>query len=139
MERQRLARLAATQKPAQKRELPESPTHIGRTASPAKKTRTAPPSETIANHSGHSSVTTPFRKGAIKRTWALGYERHNDIKLEEILDKSRLQLALFSSFIWDGEWLMRKLDTRKTRIMMAMQAKDEQTVGFKESAVVRRC
>ncbi|KAI4112539.1 MAG: hypothetical protein LQ341_007849, partial [Variospora aurantia] len=69
----------------------------------------------------------PYPKGTIKRTWALGYERENDIKLEEILQKSQLQLGLFSSFIWDGEWLLKKLDTRRTQVMMVMQAKDKQT------------
>lgn len=76
--------------------------------------------------------TTPslqFPKGVVKKTWALGCPRSgNDIKIEEVFQKSDLELAVLSSFMWDTEWLFSKLDTTKTRFLLVMQAKEEATV-----------
>ncbi|GAD91435.1 tyrosyl-DNA phosphodiesterase domain protein [Paecilomyces variotii No. 5] len=69
-----------------------------------------------------------FPKGVVKKTWALGYPRDgNDTTIEEVLQKSDLELAVLSSFMWDMEWLFSKLDTRNTRFLLVMQAKEEET------------
>ena len=69
-----------------------------------------------------------FPRGRVLKTWAFGHPRGgDDIKLEEVLRKDDLQLAVLSSFIWDTEWLFRKLDLSRTRVICAMQAKDEMT------------
>ena len=53
-----------------------------------------------------------FSKPVVKKTWAFRHPRiGNDIKLEEVLQKTDLNLAVLSSFQWDMEWLMAKLDT----------------------------
>ena len=54
-----------------------------------------------------------FPRGTVKKTWAFGYPRTgDDIKLEEVLQKQDLNLAVLSSFQWDVEWLLAKLNTR---------------------------
>ena len=67
----------------------------------------------------------PYANGAVKKTWALGHPRDNDIKLEEVLQKEDLTLAVFSSFQWDIIWLLRKLKTDDTQIIFVMQADTE--------------
>ncbi|KAG6991123.1 hypothetical protein G7Y79_00057g091050 [Physcia stellaris] len=80
------------------------------------------------------ATTTPdtkgliFPLGTIKKTWAFRHARvGNDIKIEEILQRSTLTLAVLSSFQWDVEWLLTKVDIRNTKVVMVMQAHDEAT------------
>ena len=66
-----------------------------------------------------------FLKGTVKKTWAFGHDRNgNDIKLEEVLQKDDLGMAVLSSFQWDINWLLAKITTRSTNITLVMQAKD---------------
>lgn len=66
----------------------------------------------------------------MKKTWAFLNERKgDDIKIEEVLQKSDLELAVLSSFMWDMDWLFSKLDIRRTRFILIMQAKEEATVS----------
>ena len=60
------------------------------------------------------------------KTWCYGFERTGqDIKIEEILDKHQLKLAVLSSFQWDMEWLFRKLKVEQTKFIFIMQAKEQ--------------
>lgn len=69
-----------------------------------------------------------FPHGTIKKTWAFSHARvGDDIKIEEVLQRSTLNLAVLSSFQWDVEWLLRKLDTHNTQLVFVMEAKDEAT------------
>ena len=53
-------------------------------------------------------------QGTVKKTWAFGQPRQgDDIKLEEVLQKHDLNLAVLSSFQWDMDWLFAKLDLRR--------------------------
>ncbi|KAJ6076787.1 hypothetical protein N7499_008768 [Penicillium canescens] len=64
--------------------------------------------------------------GAVKKTALDGFPRQgNDITIEEVIQRSELELAIFSSFLWDMEWLFTKLDIQKTRFMLVMQANDQ--------------
>jgi len=79
-----------------------------------------------------SHLTPPtrlsFPTGAVKKTYAFGHPRtFSDIKIEEVLQSPTLTLAVLSSFQWDVEWLLRKLDTHRTHLVLVMQAKDEST------------
>ncbi|KAL1868978.1 hypothetical protein Plec18167_007980 [Paecilomyces lecythidis] len=75
-----------------------------------------------------STPSIQFPKGVVKKTWALGCPRDgSDIKIEEVFQKSDLELAVLSSFMWDMEWLFSKFDTRNTRFLLVMQAKEEET------------
>lgn len=69
-----------------------------------------------------------FREGTVKKTWAFGHERKgDDIKLEEVLQKHDLGLAVLSSFQWDIDWLLAKIHTSSTHLTLIMQAKDQST------------
>ncbi len=68
-----------------------------------------------------------YPEGVVKKTWAFGFERANDIKLEEVLQRSHLEAAVLSSFQWDWDWLLPKLDTQRTKFVFVLQAKEETT------------
>lgn len=134
MERERLARKrkASISPPPQhkiaKAETfaPSIPTTI------SKSSQTEPTvARTLENKASSIASSPPdleFRSGAIKKTWAFGHSRNGfEIKLEEVLQRQDLTLAIFSSFQWDVEWLLRKLDTHRTQIMFVMQAKEDST------------
>ncbi|KAK2605267.1 hypothetical protein N8I77_008116 [Diaporthe amygdali] len=77
---------------------------------------------------GVSEAGLPYAQGIVLRTWALGYARRDDdITIEEVLQKDILELAVLSSFQWDDEWLMRKLNLNKTKVLLIAYAEDEDT------------
>lgn len=79
---------------------------------------------------GVSEAGLPYAQGIVLRTWALGYARRDDdITIEEVLQKDILELAVLSSFQWDDEWLMRKLNLKKTKVLLIAYAEDEDTVS----------
>ncbi|CEL01669.1 hypothetical protein ASPCAL01249 [Aspergillus calidoustus] len=124
MEEERLARLA-------KRKAEDGP-------SPDQRNVKHPRIEAPVQHtqaSGPSSAPAiQFPEGTVKKTFAFGYRRTpEDIKIEEVLQKSNLELAVLSSFMWDMEWLFSKVDLRNTRFIMVMQAKDDATKRQYES------
>ncbi len=70
-----------------------------------------------------------YPQGTVRRTWAQGYTKtSDDITIEEIFQKEHLQLALLSSFQWDEEWLLSKLNVSKTRILLVAFAAGEEQV-----------
>ena len=81
----------------------------------------------IGSFSSGPRPTLQYPEGVVKKTWASGFERANDIKLEEVLQSSRLDAAVLSSFQWEWEWLLAKVDTQRTKFVFILQAKDEQT------------
>ncbi len=92
-------------------------------------TTTAMPATAAACGSSGSNGKGPvFLAGTTKKTWAFGHERKgDDIKVEEVLQKDDLNLAVLSSFQWDIDWLLAKINTRTTHITLVMQAKDQAT------------
>ncbi|KAL3458664.1 tyrosyl-DNA phosphodiesterase-domain-containing protein [Aspergillus heterothallicus] len=129
MEAERLARLA-------KRKAEDSPDSSQREM---KQPRTEP--EQVTNNVQYMQIWGPssapsiqFPEGTVKKTFALGYRRTGeDIKIEEVLQKSSLELAVLSSFMWDMDWLFSKVDLRNTRFIMVMQAKEDATKRQYES------
>ncbi|EQB49834.1 ubiquitin interaction domain-containing protein [Colletotrichum gloeosporioides Cg-14] len=80
-----------------------------------------------------NALDLPFAKGVFRRTWARGYPRTgDDIKIEEVLQKEQLQLAVLSSFQWDEEWLLSKIDCRRTKMVLVAYAANDA-----EKAVIR--
>lgn len=78
-----------------------------------------------------TSPSVQYPEGIVKKTWAFGCPRQgDDIKIEEVLQKSDLELAVLSSFMWEMDWLFSKFNIEKTRFMMVMQAEDEATVSM---------
>lgn len=87
--------------------------------------------EDIPSRLQERDLSTPgihFPDGIVKKTWARGYPRSNDIKIEEVLQKDDLQLAVLSAFQWDDEWILSKLDMTKTKIMCVVQAENDTQV-----------
>ncbi|KAH0426867.1 tyrosyl-dna phosphodiesterase domain-containing protein [Colletotrichum camelliae] len=80
-----------------------------------------------------NALDLPFAKGAFKRTWARGYPRTgDDMKIEEVLQREQLQLAVLSSFQWDEEWLLSKIDCQRTKMVLVAYAANDA-----EKAVIR--
>lgn len=71
-----------------------------------------------------TAVGPTFLDGVVKKTWAFGYGREEDIKIEEVLQSTDLKLAVLSSFQWNVEWLLSKLK-RSTQLILVMQAKED--------------
>ncbi|KAF5695443.1 Tyrosyl-DNA phosphodiesterase 1 [Fusarium denticulatum] len=121
MEEERLQRLAKRRRsPEDERNVDEVP--------PAKRMTPSEPSRPVtATATAHMLPSfVPYPKGAIKRTWAKGYpQTSDDIKIEEVFQKDKLVLALLSSYQWDDEWLMSKIDPRKTKLLLLAFADSE--------------
>lgn len=70
-----------------------------------------------------------YPTGVIKKTWAFGHERSDDVKIEEVLEPRTLRTALLSAFQWDVDWVLTKLNTPlkggKTKCILVMEAKDD--------------
>lgn len=63
-----------------------------------------------------------YPHGVVKQTWAFGFPRSGDIKIEEVLQKNDLDLAVLSSFQWDQEWILSKLNMARTKLILIAQA-----------------
>lgn len=133
MEEERLARL--------KRRLSISPPPLRRAPGTLKSSKKVERAESVeivgmvdrvgrfdAAHASEAVLDYP--DGAFKKTWAFGFVRENDIKIEEVLQKNDLSIAVLSAFQWDIDWLFRKLDLGSTKMIFVVQAKDEATVRY---------
>ena len=77
-----------------------------------------------------SNAALPFLNGAVRRTWARGFERSSDdIKIEEVFQRDQLELAILSSFQWDDEWLLSKLNLSRTKLVCVAYAEDDAHVS----------
>ena len=91
-------------------------------------TTTSLQSTTVSHGLLRAKVEPSFPLGVVKKTWAFAHQRKaDDIKLEEVLQNGNLNLAVLSSFQWDIDWLLAKVDIRSTHITLIMQAKDQAT------------
>jgi hypothetical protein len=139
MEAERLARLASRKRPApvslpglereekfaQKKPKVEQPViHASLPISLVK------PTITTTNPS-----TIQYPQGVVKRTWSAHHPRDNDIKIEEILMKDELKIAVLSSFQWDQDWILSKINTKTTKMIVVMEAKgEEERIQFTRDA-----
>lgn len=143
MEEERLARLAkrklddtsASAQPSRK--LPKTePVLVSRAASQstAPKPRSEVCRQLASNAPGidihPTSRSVPqWPLGAVKKTHIAGFPRTgNEITLEEVIQRDDLDLGVFSSFLWDLEWFFTKINTQSSRILLIMQANDQETV-----------
>ena len=88
---------------------------------PRKIPRTSPGTSTQAPdlQLDSSKIISPlmFPQGTVKKTWVFGCPRTgDDIKLEEVLLRQDLNLAVLSSFQWDVEWLLAKINTKSMSV-----------------------
>ncbi|KAK7429516.1 hypothetical protein QQZ08_003895 [Neonectria magnoliae] len=85
-----------------------------------------PPKRKALSEPSKSPSLPPFANGTVKRTWARGYPRTpDDIKIEEVLQKDSLLLAVLSSYQWDDEWILSKVDLSRTKLLLLAFAADE--------------
>ncbi|KAI1868282.1 hypothetical protein JX265_007105 [Neoarthrinium moseri] len=140
MEQERLARLAGKRKAPDSEQVPQGRERIPRTgAAPQFSGTEATRKDGLGRQSVPPNVPTApdikpsnsnglrFGKGVVKKTWAYGYPRtEEDIKIEEILQKSELEFAVLSSFQWDEEWLLSKINIAKTKLVLVAFASSKQ-------------
>ncbi|KAK4137315.1 phospholipase D/nuclease [Trichocladium antarcticum] len=138
MEEERLARLLSKRKASALGDAPPSrQAQRPRTAAgpPSLLSRAAPaetgmPAVSMANTAVSSGAVVrsalPFPAGVVKKTWAYGQPRRgDDIKIEEVLQKHQLQLAVISSFQWDEAWMLSKIDVARTKLVLIAFATGE--------------
>jgi hypothetical protein len=79
----------------------------------------------VENHAlpskGSQPHDLPFSKGIVKKTWASGYPRLDDIKIEEILQKQELESVIMCAWQWDIAWLQTKFDWDTVQCLFIMQ------------------
>ena len=92
-------------------------------------------SEVTSNQKQNPSASGfQFPKGVVKKTWVYGCPRHgDDIKIEEVLQKEDLELAVLSAFQVDPDWVVSKLSPL-TKVIWVLQAKNESQVSLQFSA-----
>lgn len=137
MEEERLARLNKRQASGPI-DPPSRPAQRPRTAtvssSPFSANPSLPPraesSSQLATSFGTArNACLPFPRGVVKKTWAFGQPRRgDDIKIEEVLQKHQLQLAVLSSYQWDEQWLLSKIDLTRTKLVLIAFAADDAQV-----------
>ncbi|KAL7912324.1 phospholipase D/nuclease [Trichoderma velutinum] len=118
MEQERLNRLNSLAK-RQRSPTDDGDDDVVEVPPPKKLARTAPEPTSKTTSKAKTTAT-------VKRTWARGCARTGDeITIEEVFQKDQLELAVLSSFQWDEEWMISKLDIRRTKILLLAFAKDE--------------
>ncbi|PGH04724.1 hypothetical protein AJ79_07003 [Helicocarpus griseus UAMH5409] len=143
MEEERLARLerkrkapSSSKSPAAKHvalasEKKDVPVRAAAFGSPTTKKEVPKGKEVTVNNEvppqPSASPSLQFPSGVVKKTWAYGYPRKgDDIKLEEVVQKTDLELAVLSSYMWDTDWLFSKFIIGKTRFLLIMGEKEEE-------------
>jgi hypothetical protein len=139
MEEERLARLGKRKAAELGDAIPSRPVQRPRIgAGPFSLPNKATTSEEKKEQKQASVVTSPkqpcsdlpFPRGVVKKTWAYGQPRQgDDIKIEEVLQKHQLQLAVLSSFQWDEEWMLSKIDVARTKLILIAFATSEAQVS----------
>ncbi|KAH6850249.1 tyrosyl-DNA phosphodiesterase-domain-containing protein [Chaetomium sp. MPI-CAGE-AT-0009] len=106
--------------------VPQDPAPSSASSSTPGETKPAAPKATAASASSRPPVALPFPRGVIKKTWAYQQPRKgDDIKIEEVLQKQHLQLAVVSSYQWDEHWMLSKIDITRTKLILVAFAANE--------------
>jgi len=104
---------------------------IAATSSTSATSATSPQTKSGISTEKSGNGELPFPYGVVKRTWCNGQPRTgDDIKIEEVLQKDKLELAVLSSFQWNEEWLLGKVDIERTKMVLIAFARDERQVGL---------
>lgn len=117
MEEERLARLSKRKR----EQSPDRPLKQTTKMQAAQKTKPSQSSRAALPQ----NATLQYPKGAIKRTFAKGYPRTDDVTIEEVLQAGSLNIAVISSFMWDAEWLNKKLNPITVKQIWIMNAKGQ--------------
>lgn len=114
MEQERLARLGKRKRDASPNRPSKQLATMNTTQMPKHDARNKP-----------SSSVLQYPLGAIKRTSATKYPRIYDISIDEVLSAPNVHTAAISSFMWDQEWLERKLNPSNVKQIWLMNAKGQ--------------
>lgn len=94
---------------------------------PAPTTNIQGSAPSMVNFQPPSGRGIQWPSGIVKKTRLANTPRtHDDISIEEVLQKDDLELAVLSSFLWDMDWILGKMDTRKTRMLLVVHAQNEE-------------
>lgn len=99
-------------------------------------------SSNLTTNNGRTSAKNtsniPFPRGVVKKTWSRSQPRlGDDIKIEEVLQKEKLRLAVLSSYQWDDKWIQTKLDMTSTKVIFVAFAASDAEKELMESNVSR--
>lgn len=108
---------------------------------------TATDMHSSSSSSSSSAWATPNRypDGAVLKTFIAGHPAHQTIDFATLIaPAARLESCVLSSFIWDFDWLVPHFDTRRTKMLFVMHAKNQQErdsikADFQGLANVRLC
>ncbi|KAL5114007.1 hypothetical protein ACEQ8H_008112 [Pleosporales sp. CAS-2024a] len=118
MEQERLARLGKRKRALSPDQSSKKIT--GTTAEMIKDTQMSRSSSSIAK-----DPNLQYPTGVIKRTFATKFPRTDDITIDEVLQADSVDMAVISSFMWDAEWVMKKLNPLHVKQMWIMHAKGQ--------------
>jgi hypothetical protein len=91
--------------------------------------RTAPEVLPFNQQQARQASGVQYPDGVVKRTWVKGTPQEDDmIRIEEVLQKDDLELAVLSTFQVDPEWVSSKL-LEKTKVIWVINAIDEEDVS----------
>lgn len=81
-----------------------------------------------------------YPDGIVKKTWVYGVPRQgDDIKIEEVLQKDDLELAVLSAYQVEPEWVESKLSPH-TKVVWVLQAKtDAEVCHVRLDAILTAC
>ncbi|KAF3223967.1 hypothetical protein TWF192_006208 [Orbilia oligospora] len=72
---------------------------------------------------------TQYHDGTVKKTYIQGVARtHDDITIEEVLQKDTLQTAVLSAYQWDFLWILGKIKTGECDLVLVLHAKEDEVV-----------
>jgi hypothetical protein len=129
MEEERLARTQGLKRSADSTPANQPPARKTKTEEKTSMPISKPELSDTRSVSSSQVCSNSFPKGVVRRTWARGYERTgDDIKFEEVLQKDHVQLAILASYQWDDDWLLKKIDINRTRLMCIAYAESEAQV-----------
>lgn len=121
---------SATLSSAPKPKVPKDPPPSSTPPTNPGDTNSAAPEAAAPASSSRPPLALPFPRGVLKKTWAYQQPRKgDDIKIEEVLQKQDLQLAVVSSFQWDEHWMLSKIDITRTKLVLVAFAANEAQVG----------
>lgn len=111
--------------PPPRKQAKTAPEPTSMTTSKAKATATTSVSgSSITSSIASTSSNLPYPNSTIKRTWSRGCPRTGgETTVEEVLQKGQLEFTVLPSSQWDEEWMISKLDIRRTKILVLAFAK----------------
>lgn len=103
------------------------------TSADSKATKGNDSTSTYGRQSENFAPGIKYPYGVVKKTWVSGHPSQDHIKIDDVLQKQDLQLAVLSSFQWDDDWLLSKLDVTQTRLLFVATSISQAHVSLSPS------